>query len=218
MDENELKARIGLYSLLRALYTYPLTENLLITVANLDLPHTSILAPPVALMRRRITEKGGSNGHGIKTRAQLVEHLNVEMTRLMEGPGAPLAPPYASYYLHHGQLMGPEAVAVRRFYVQWEAMPVEGERIPADHIALELGFLAHLAQRAWESEGAGRNALLDAHLRFLKRHLLTWLPAFLRAMRTPARDDFFIALADFTETATKQDVHWLENALASATT
>ncbi|RMF32450.1 MAG: hypothetical protein D6759_08415 [Chloroflexi bacterium] len=71
-----------------------------------------------------------------------------------------------------------------------------------------------LAQQAVEREGEAREAALQASLDFLKNHVQPWLPLFLRALRTAARDEFFAALADFTQAAVTQDVRQLQNVLA----
>ncbi len=217
MEKIVLEERVGLYSLLRSLYTYPITVNLLVTLVGLEVPETSLLALPLSVLRQRVLKVAQGNGNSERALQHLVEQLNVEMTRLLEGPGTPVAPPYASYYLHEGRLMGPEAVSVRRFYARWEAMPVSGANIPADHVALEFGFLAYLAQRALEGAGEEREEALRASLEFLKRHVLPWLPHFLRLLRTGARDEFFAALADFTSVAVKEDVRRLEAALRHST-
>jgi len=210
MDRHELIERVGLYSLLRSLYTYPLTTDLLAALAGLEVPADSPLAAPLEAMRQRILPALAANGDREKALERLAEDLNVEMTRLLEGPGRPVAPPYASYYLHGGQLMGPEAVAVRRFYVQWEAIPASGLAIPPDHVALEFGFLAYLAQAAVEGTGGERARALRASLDFLRRHMVPWLPRFLGLLRDGARDPFFTALADFTAAAVRDDLQRLE--------
>lgn len=217
METHILQERVGLYSLLRALYTYPMTTHLLLAVSGLNLPDTSPLADPLAQMRRRIQEVTGGNGREQTFLPRLVERLNVEMTGLLEGPGAPAAPPYASYYLNNGRLMGPEAVAVRRFYAQWQAIPDLGISIPPDHIALEFGFLAYLAQRAAEAESEDeRQAALAASYEFLTRHVRPWLPRFLQALEGAAKDEFFRALAAFTRVAVSEDIRFLTEGLPVA--
>lgn len=209
MNAQKLQERSGLYSLLRSLYTYPLGDTILNVVVTLDLPPGSPLTPWLSRMQERLR----GSGLGPAT----LEALNVEMTRLLEGPGQTPAPPYASYYLHEGRLMGPAAVAAQRAYLAWQVVPETGSKIPADHIALELGFLAHLAQVAAQAESdADRLAALEASRQFLHRHLMPWLPQFCAALSEAAADPFFVGLAGFTRTAVNEDLQWLTKALVEA--
>lgn len=201
IERQTLPERVGLYSLLRALYSFPLTEALLTTVANLAFEPDSPLVKPLRQIQVRLDQN--------ESLARTVEALNVEMTRLLEGPGLTPAPPYASYYLHGRQLMGPAAQKVRQVYWQWQVAPDSEVNLPADHLALELGFLAHLAQLAAES-GSEAGTVLAASRDFLRQHLLPWLPRFCAALATASADPFFIGLAYFTQAAIQSDLVWLE--------
>lgn len=176
-----LEARLYLYRLLGALYRYPLTAEKLSSVGQLiELSNVGQLNELLCL-----------------------ERLNVEMTRLLEGPGVTPAVPYASYYLHGKQLMGPSAQAARRFYLEWGVEPEQGS-IPPDHIALELGFLSFLAEQALEDDR--REDALSASLVFIQEHLQPWLSSFCIALKTAAREPFFRALAAFTRQFISIDV------------
>lgn len=200
MDRQRLQERVGLYSLLHALYSYPLQEPVLEAVARLKITPASPLAPGLAQMQARLQSNG--------SRPATLEALNTEMTRLLEGPGLTPAPPYASYYLHGGQLMGPAAVAARRVYLDWQVVPAGGVRLPDDHIALELGFLAHLAERTAEGGPEAEKALRASH-EFIRQHLLPWLPRFCAALGDASTDPFFAGLAGFTQAAVEADLEWL---------
>ncbi len=209
MDRQRLQERVGLYSLLRALYSYPLREPVLEAVVSLEIAPASPLAPGLSRMQTRL------QGHGFRPAA--LEVLNTEMTRLLEGPGLTPAPPYASYYLHDGRLMGPAAVAVRRVYLDWQAVPASDVHLPDDHIALELGFLAYLAARA-AGGSAETEKVLQASHDFIQQHLLPWLPRFCAALGGASADPFFTGLADFTRAAVEADLEWLMTVLAENTT
>lgn len=192
------EVRAGLYGLLTALFTYPLTGELLERVRDLELPSDDPLGE--TLRETRETLRGDLT-------PERLHALNVEMTRLLEGPGVTPAPPFASYYLHSGRLMGPAAIGARHFYLEWQALPDSEDRIPADHIALELGFLAHLAGRA--AEAGDEAAALEASRFFLERHLLPWLGAFTRALAGAAGETFFAVLARFLDQAVRYDLEVL---------
>lgn len=204
MDEQRLQERVGLYSLLRVLYTYPLQETVLEAVSQLEIAATSPWTAGLSSMQARLHEVG--------RQVAARERLNVEMTRLLEGPGLTPAPPYASYYLHGGQLMGPAATAVRRFYLSWQALPKGDVRLPDDHIALELGFLAYLAEQA--ANGVEIEKALRASSDFIRQHLKPWLAHFCAALRDATTEPFFQGLADFTMSAIREDIEWLGEELA----
>lgn len=207
MLEQELWAREGLYSLLRALFSYPLSDEALRAVESLTVMPDSPLAPGLERMQARLQEQSD--------REALIELLNVEMTRLLEGPGQVPAPPFASFYLHGGQLMGPPALAARQFYLEWQAIPETNGEIPADHIALEMGFLAYLARRARQAITSGeRSRALQASRDFLQHHVWTWLPSFCQALKEATADPFFTGLAEFAQEAVRLDLEWLEGIMA----
>lgn len=203
MNRPELENRAGLYNLLRACYAYPLDEALLENILNLTVEADSPLTGGIAEMQSRL--------RGEPSLKDAAESLNVEMTRLFEGPGLPIAPPYASYYLNNKQLMGPPAVAARQFYLQWRALPETELRLPDDHIALELGFLAHLAQEVLRAEDeADRVALFSASREFIQNHLKPWLPPFIAAQAKVEVDAFFLGLSRLLRETVEADLVWLD--------
>lgn len=206
MDQQLLPERVGLYSLLRALYTYPLTETVLNAVSQLQVMPDSPLAAGLLQMQSALRTNGQP--------AATLDELNIEMTRLLEGPGLTPAPPYASYYLNNGQLMGPTAVAARQVYLQWQAVPTGETRLPDDHIALELGFMAHLAQLAVEGDKTALTASRD----FLRQHLLPWLPRFCDTLVKSSHILFFTGLAHLTQAAVQADLAWLDQILTETFT
>ncbi|MBO9394286.1 molecular chaperone TorD family protein [Caldilinea sp.] len=217
MNRNLLWQRVGLYSLLRRLYTYPIDEECVAAVMSLspddvvgndglDAPaHGNHLLAALQQMQEWLAQEETSHR---------LEALQVEMTRLLEGPGRPLAPPYASYYLNDGQLMGQAAHEALAIYRRWGVAPAGSlVTIPPDHLALELGFLAHLAMvmaEATSTEGTPFQAAAKASDRFLRRHLLAWWPHFYRDLQRNAGNSFFIGLADFTDAALQMDAAWLK--------
>lgn len=206
MDLQRMQERTGLYSLLHALYTYPLQPAVLDAVVQLELPLASPESAGLSQMQARL------RGNGVPPAT--LEALNTEMTRLLEGPGLTPAPPYASYYLNAGQLMGPPAAAARRTYLEWQVAPAGQAHLPEDHVALELGFLAYLAAQSVQEQDAGLQAL-EASRDFLRHQVMSWLPRFCAALSSAAADPFFSGLARFTQAAVEADLAWLEEALAN---
>lgn len=198
-----LEARLGLYHLLSALYRYPLKRDALEALAGLEISGDTPVTQ--SLRELQLTLEGIDAG--------VEERLNIEMTRLVEGPGLTPAPPYASYYLNDGQLMGAPAQTARRTYLEWQALP-EAEGIPPDHVALELGFLAFLAEKALVRDGEGRLAALHASQAFLRQQVLPWLPQFCTNIGNNAHEAFFAKLARLTLLVIQADSEWLEEVLS----
>lgn len=199
MKQEKLQERAGFYRLLRALYSYPISEDLLRTI--LDLKPLPNIETGDGLRKIQSGLAGDL--------AEKVEVLNTEMTRLLEGPGITPAPPYASYFLNQGQLMGNSALIARQFYQEWRVEPDLYFNMPDDHITLEMGFLAHLAQIALEKDSEDREQSLEASRDFLKKSLMPWLSQFCRAVIKASSLPFFVGLAEFTHAYVHSDFDWL---------
>lgn len=210
MRQSPYETRIGLYSLLSALYKYPLHEETLAGVENLAVDADSPLASGLQSMQARLKAGRTGNGSSGETNA-LLDELNIEMTRLIEGPGMPAVPPFASYYLNNKQLMGTPAIEARRLYLEWQVIPEGEARLPDDHISLEMGFLAHLAQEALRAENeTNRLTLLSASREFIQNHLKPWLPSFIAAHAKVEVDVFFIGLTHLLQEVVEADLVWLD--------
>ncbi|MHB1618423.1 MAG: TorD/DmsD family molecular chaperone [Sulfuricella sp.] len=199
MDSTQsLEVRPSLYALLSRLFTYPLDAEVLSLVAGIsfdEVPAEPVAGPALTQMQCALAD-GGSL-------PDLIEALNCEATRLFEGPGRPAAPPFGSFYLNGQQLMGPETVAVGRAYLEAQLLPERNGNTPSDHLALELGFMAALA----ETESPGK---LAASRDFLTQHLLKWVPAWRADVLAAAPHPFFTGLADFTQAVLEADLAWLD--------
>lgn len=206
MDMTEsLERRALLYGLLARLHTYPVDEQFLDAMAALRLEEP-LPGLEEALGQMREAAAAFRTPTGIET-------LNVEATRLFEGPGGPAAPPYASFYLH-GRLMGPAALSAHQFYLAHRALPDADVMVPPDQLALELGFMAHLAARSEQAAAAGSPGesweSLRASREFLEGHLLIWIPRFAEDVVRAADSAFFAGIARFTLAALEWDGLWLE--------
>lgn len=122
--------------------------------------------------------------------------VEFSFNRLFVGPRALLAPPYASIYLDgdNTRLMGEATMQIRQFYGMLGLVSPWLNKIPDDHIALELDAL-------WQIE----TALLDAdspQLRDMREYLVnrlrTWAPKF--CARIQAIDDVQPAIIHISKT------------------
>lgn len=202
-DAETMEARTLTYGLLQALFRYPLSREKLEPLRRLE-SGVPALEAPLAELRQLIG--------GVDDWTQFVEDLNVEYTRLLEGPGGVPAPPYASFYVNGGRLMGAEAVAVKRRYAQSGIIATSNDGTPEDHVAVELAFMSHLgaeAAAAARDEPSRAKALVDAQLGFLSKHLVSWLPAFCSRLQTKAKHRFFVLLATLLLVVLENDAQWL---------
>ncbi|KAB1197463.1 MULTISPECIES: molecular chaperone [Haloferax] len=126
--------------------------------------------------------------------------LRAEYTRLFIGPVGPPCPPYESVYRdadapdEFGPVNGPATMAVRRWYAEFGVAPSSDHTDLPDHIATELEFAAHLAEKG-----------LDERLeQFLDEHLRVWAAEFLTLVENETREAFYASLAATTREVIRQ--------------
>lgn len=119
-----------------------------------------------------------------------------DYTRLFEGPGRLLAPPWESVHLSaSGLTFQEQTLAVRRWYRRYglESLKIHNE--PDDHIGLELSFLAYLMNQtvaALEAgDAAGADSFVDAQRWFISEHLGRWIGMWAEQVEGNARTDFW---------------------------
>jgi TorA maturation chaperone TorD len=204
LTAETLQARQALYGVLQAVFRYPLQRAKLELLRRCESDVAS-LERSLAGLRVLID--------GVQDWDCFLEDLNIDYTRLLEGPGRPAAPPYASFYLNDGRLCGPECLAVRRRYVEHGVLVAEGEGMLEDHVALELAFMSYLSAETVEAVTTGEEdrveALLRAQSGFLRQHMLTWLPKFCAAIEANAGQRFFALVAALLRDLLADDSAWL---------
>jgi len=188
-----LQSRSNVYRILQALYGSPLGREKVGAVLELKGGHSRLEKElePLRNFLSTVTDWDG-----------FIEDINLEYTRLFEGPGEIPAPPYASFYLNGRQLMGPETITVRRKYVTWGVAPIDMGKAPDDHIALELAFMGYLSDEASQAldkrDDVRYAALMEAQIDFLEKHLLSWAPDFFSGTLSAKPSEFFTRLSRFT--------------------
>jgi len=99
------------------------------------------------------------------------------------------ASPHESVWRDEDHLMLQDPTfAVRAFYARHGVQAADWRQRPDDHLATELEFIALLLERGEPREAA----------RFLKTHLMTWLPQFAARVSQRAATPFYAALAGLT--------------------
>ncbi len=105
------------------------------------------------------------------------------------------ASPYESVWRDEDRLMmqGP-TFEVRECYRRHGMAVADWRRMPDDHLAHELTFVAHLLEQGQDAEAA----------RFLDEHLLTWLPNFADKVGRRAHTHVYAGLARLTLSLCRQ--------------
>lgn len=125
--------------------------------------------------------------------SDFLESVKSEYMRLFVGPATLVAPPWESVYRGEDAVLFQEVtLEVRETYRGYGLLPEGYPHVADDSLALELAFLAKLAERAVEDlqngDETGLGRLLEGSEEFLTRHLLAWFPAFLQRLgKSPTR-------------------------------
>jgi TorA maturation chaperone TorD len=116
------------------------------------------------------------------------DHLGETYTRLFSGvlPDSP-KPPYESLY-RDGALYGPHATSVKRAYRKSGVDVDRNAGELADHLGIELHFVAELRER-------GDEAALDT---FVVEHPLAWIDDFIETIEAADPGGFYQGVLDLT--------------------
>ena len=158
---------------------------------------------------------------GVAPVAQLLKPLSDDYAKVFLGAGfftTDAAYPIESVYTTPGRLVMQEAwEAVCTTYADagFECRP--GEELHEDHLAVELDFLAAVAERAAralerDDENGWRDELVLSAV-FLRAHPLVWIDDFVADVERCAKSDFIKALAHFTAELLKADLRYLTREL-----
>ncbi len=142
-----------------------------------------------------------------KSYLDVMTDLSVDFARVFLGAGVVdgvSAFPYESVYTSPERLVMQDARdAVVAFYRAYGLDKDENLNIPEDQLGLELEFMGHLCYECKEAlkkeDYATAEALLKAQERFLKNHLLNWIPAFCADIHACSESDFYKAVAKITQ-------------------
>ena len=138
--------------------------------------------------------------------AAMIQDLNVDNTRLFVGLGRVLAPLWESVYYSEERLVFQESTLdVRHWYRRFGLEPENLHREPDDHIALEMAFIANLANFSVQALDIGDldrcESLLQAQRDFADAHLLRWSLSWCQKVLENARTDFYRGIALLTRGA-----------------
>ena len=183
-----LSNRLFLYSLMHKLFGREPDEELLNILTD---EHTGEAFGLLSEEEKDIMDRTAVFLGEIREEKQnpaFLEEAKDEYTRLFIGPMSLVAPPWESVYGQKDAMLFQEStLEVRNTYRQYGLIPEGYPHVADDSLALELHFMALLAQRSLDAFYAGKNDDLTADLTgssdFLKKHLLAWVPKFLERMK-----------------------------------
>ena len=183
-----LSNRLFLYSLMHKLFGREPDEELLNILTD---EHTGEAFGLLSEEEKDIMDRTAVFLGEIREEKQnpaFLEEARDEYTRLFIGPMSLVAPPWESVYGQKDAMLFQEStLEVRNTYRQYGLIPEGYPHVADDSLALELHFMALLAQRGLDAFYAGKNDDLTADLTgssdFLKKHLLVWVPKFLERMK-----------------------------------
>ncbi|EEW05239.1 molecular chaperone TorD [Vibrio mimicus] len=119
--------------------------------------------------------------------------------------------PYASVYTDKGLLNGKPAQQMRELLATHEVKVDQNLNEPADHLAIQLDFLAHLVISTNQLEQNSEvNAALQVQSDFISQHLLTWLPVFVERCTQFDTFGLYAAVARLALAFVKQDQDFLD--------
>lgn len=139
--------------------------------------------------------------------------LREEYQRLFIGPGHLPAPPWESVYRTKEKLLfGDPEWTVRQFYHTFGLEVNMAE--PADHLALELSFMARLCMPTRKNLRTISD-LLAKQQKFLEDHLTQWVPDWANDVHSNAQTQFWRGLAGMTQGWIENDLFQLRNLCAT---
>lgn len=135
---------------------------------------------------------------------QLHNEIKAEYARLFIGPRPPLASPFESVYRSSRKiLMNELTMEVRKKYKEMGMQVIEKDRLPDDHIGLELEFMYYLCHKTIEAINESKKIeyiieLVKKQQSFIEEHLIQWIPEFCNRIINNSNLVFFKEIAIFT--------------------
>jgi TorA maturation chaperone TorD len=189
-----LTERQTMYALLALFYQGGLAEGLDILQATALLQQMATADNELLMTGARKAEQEIAADHDHYHYLQL---LTADYQRLFIGPNQLLAPPWESVYTMKERLLfGEPELTVRQIY-QSVGLAVSTKE-PADHLLLELAFMARLCTMANENLPQPAKFLHKQQC-FLRDHLLQWSAAWTADVIGNTQSEFWAGLAMITQ-------------------
>jgi TorA maturation chaperone TorD len=184
---NELKNFEKAFSALANLMSFPNKE----TFKEKVFDDESILA------FRAINQRCGLIVEDLKHQFEKLpfENLIIEYTRLFIGPFKLIAPPYGSYYMDGGRLMGDSTVEVMKLYDLVGLSINKSFKDLPDHIIAELEFIYFLIlneiKLISEENEIQFEAINAIKKKFFNNYFKSWVPEFSNLIIGNSKENFY---------------------------
>lgn len=206
-DGDILAARHYLYAAFQRLFGgKPTKEMLEVLDSELLMESCRLLKLEAPESLRKLLKSALQNDAAISS-------LQEEYTRLYIGPAKLPASPWESVYRSsESALFQRSTLAVRNAYRTQGFLPQEYPRVADDHISLEVGFLAALAQRALNALVSEDSSVcvtsLEASKDFLEQHLCTWISSYAQDLKKSAEDSVYLEAVFLLISLTQNDLRF----------
>lgn len=198
-DNERLAARALLYRLAQSLLSEPPTRDS-VELALSGLVEEALEKSGVVLADARCLESARNTF--ITAPEEFTSEIDGQYQRLFYQPGKLPCPPWESSYVSgERKVFQQSTLDVRKAYQAQGLRPRAVNRIPDDHIAIELGFMAELAKRTQSEDSDVSKQSLHASASFLSNHLANWIDSYAEDVASAAAVPFFAcvcaAIRDF---------------------
>ncbi|MEW6623087.1 MAG: molecular chaperone TorD family protein [Bacillota bacterium] len=207
--ENRSEARAYVYQWLAEKYTNPIDNK----YADFD---TTALRDALAYLEleEQLQPEIRTLEKGLQERADSLETI-VEFCRLFYGPHKVPAPPFGSYWLEEGTLLGETTIAVKNTYNKWGLTLSPNAKTHPDHLSIELEFMYYLAVKEEEAREAKDYSqacqFLIAQQEFLQNYLLLWVYPFTEKVTYSTEMELFVGLSKLTAAFLKADYYLIND-------
>ena len=155
-----------------------------------------------------------------KSLEELTDVLAAEYARLFRGIKRDYSPPppYESVYRGEGFVMGELATQVAKKYAEVGVkLADEYGNEPPDYIGLELHFMNFLCNKEANSWKSGKDdevlKFLKLEEKFLREHLITWVPNFCDVVIDQDKSGFYKSIAKITKAFILHDIKYISTLL-----
>lgn len=214
MEENtivNLKFYQGLIQFLADLLSFPGSEYLNANKLESDIENIALSYNNNELIKQLIALKDEYNNSD-------KQKLMVEYARLFVGPYHVIAPPYGSYYIEEGKLMGNSTIEVSRLYDNAGLAIKDSFKDLPDHIVAELEFLLYLIHNEIlfleNSESQNFELINNLKHEFFHRYFYSWIKKFTEIIINNSELEFYRKVAIYLNTivdAMKTDMNKIQN-------
>ena len=179
-----LSIESGLLRRAQDMFQYPEHDNIAALQTGLD--HLLEWAGEAGKARLKNAQLAGSAGD------LDLKQLQIDYTALfINAFPVTKAHPFAGWYEGDTIIMGPSDQKIRKFY-SLQGVDYDNFQIPADHIMIELEFMALMAEQYEETQN---NFFYQAMGTMMHEHMEHWVLRFLEKVKENARTDFYSQLA-----------------------